>query len=163
MDNPIICPFPVVIDTAEQAPFQFQELAGNANEGRRPFVVRTIRKHLKTGDYSIEGFEDAIAIERKSKVDLFGCMGNDRERFEKQIFRLNELPHGFVVVEADWPGIFQGSGQSGLRPESVYGTVISWQQKYPRVHWWLMPTRGLAEKTAFRILKQFWKNQQAVK
>lgn len=158
----IFCPFTVIVDTREGAPFSFQELTGDSAQGRKPLVVRTVRKGLSTGDYSIEGFEDRVAVERKSKLDLFGCMGKDRERFEKQVQRLNDLEHGFVVVEADWPSILLGSGESKLNPASVYGTVVSWQLKYPGVHWWMTPTREFAEKTTYRLLRQFWKWKESM-
>jgi hypothetical protein len=36
--------------------------------------------------------------------------------------------------------------------------VIAWQQRYPRVHWWLCPGRAFAEVTTYRILERYWRD-----
>lgn len=152
-----VCPFTVAIDTREQAPWGFRTLRGDARQGNAPLIVRTERKALQTGDYSIVGHEHQIAIERKEKGDCFHCMGADRERFERQVQRLSLIPHGYVIVEADWMSVFSGCENSKLKPKVVHRTVISWQLKYRSVHWFLCPTRAFAEATAFRILESYWR------
>lgn len=150
-----VCPFTVVVDTREGAPWHFRSIRADAKENNAPLIVRTERKTLKTGDYSIAGHEHQIAIERKEKGDCFHCMGADRERFEKQVQRLSELPFGYVIVEADWLSIWGGHSNSQLKPKVIHRTVISWQLRYRSVHWFLCPTRAFAESTAFRILESF--------
>jgi len=54
--------------------------------------VDTVRKNLSDmgseGDYSIEGYEDQFAVERKSLGDLATCVGAKRdEHFEPQVQR----------------------------------------------------------------------------
>lgn len=151
----IVCPFTVAVDSREQAPWHFRSIRADARDNNAPLIVRTERKTLKTGDYSIVGHEHQIAIERKEKGDCFHCMGADRERFEKQVQRLSELPFGYVIVEADWLSIWGGHPNSQLKPKVIHRTVISWQLRYRSVHWFLCPTRAFAESTAFRILESF--------
>lgn len=153
-----VCPFTVLVDTREQANWGFRGIRSDANKGGAPLIVKTERRGLKTGDYSIDGHEGVIAIERKEKGDLFHCMGADRERFEEQVRRLSELQFGFVIVEADWDSIFKGHANSQLLPKVIHRTVISWGLKYPSVHWFLMPTRESAEATCFRVLEKYWRN-----
>jgi DNA excision repair protein ERCC-4 len=153
----VVCPFTVAVDSREQEGWTFRGLRADARDKNAPIVVRTERATLRTGDYSIVGHEGQIAIERKEKGDCFHCMGSDRDRFEKQVQRLSLLPHGYVIVEADWLSVFAGHPNSQLKPKVIHRTVISWQMRYPSVRWWLCPTRAFAEATAFRILDAYWR------
>ena len=66
----------IIIDTREQKPLAFNK--SKAIEG-------VIKKKLDVGDYSIEGYEDKIAIERKSPGDLFGSLFGGHKRFQKEL------------------------------------------------------------------------------
>ena len=156
-DGFVVCPFDIAIDTREQAAWGFRDLIADARDKNRNIIVKTERKTLQTGDYSIVGHESSIAIERKEKGDLFHCMGADRERFERQVQRLNELPNSHLIIEADWKSVWSGHPNSQLKPKVVHRTVISWTLRYRGVHWWLCPSRAIAEATAFRILESYWK------
>jgi ERCC4-type nuclease len=80
-DTPLTCAFTVLVDTREQLPFTFADLRSDARDGRRPLVVPTRIETLTTGDYSLDGSTDKIAIERKSCSDLLHSLGHDRDRF----------------------------------------------------------------------------------
>lgn len=155
----IVCPFEVVIDTREQSAYDFRGMKAGSAAGKKKgasIIVGAERGTLKTGDYSIKGLEDRVVVERKEKGDFFGCCGVDRERFEQQLSRLNEMEHGVVVVEADWMSIKRGHEHSNLAPRSIHRSVIAWQQDYfPNVHWWMCPGKHFAEMTTFRILARF--------
>ena len=69
-----------LIDTREQTPVTL--------EYKPSCVLKSEKVGLYTGDYSIKGLENHVAIERKSLADLMGCIGTQRERFEKEIIRL---------------------------------------------------------------------------
>lgn len=97
-------PFTVVIDGNEKAPYSFDNIPFLAKD-RGPVHIPTVRKHLKTGDYSIEGMEEMVAVERKSLVDLFGTLGGNRDRFERELARLQAMEFAAVIVEADWRDI----------------------------------------------------------
>ena len=59
-----------------------------------------VNRKLDTGDYSIEGLEDKVCIERKaSVVELANNVGISRKRFEAEIERMKEFPHKFLVLE----------------------------------------------------------------
>lgn len=167
-----VCPFKVVIDSNESAPFPFMGIKSREHKDR-DLVIECVRKPLwnfeprdieiKGGvhrvgfaDYSIEGYERAIAIERKSIPDLFGTLGSRRERFEAEIRRLSEdCEFACVIVEGDWPQIMTWRGH-GPDPKSIHGTINAWRQRYRGCHWELCPTRAFAERQAFRILERFW-------
>lgn len=161
-----VCPFTVLIDTREQLNFEFTGLRTDANQGRLPLRVPTIRGTLPSGDYSIAGigpdekpWSSSIAIERKSLIDLFGTLSRGRARFIRELERLDALDFAAVVVEADWPTILREPPErSRLNPLTVFRSVIAWQQRYPRVHWWLAPSRVFAERATYRMLERWWKD-----
>jgi len=147
--------FVAVIDTREQSPFTFQDLRGDA--GRQVLTVPCLRRALPSGDYSIDGHEDHIAIERKSLEDLFGSLGRERARFKREIERLARMNYAAVVCEADWDCIMRFPPEfSRLPPRTVYRTVLAWQLAYPSVHWWMCPGRRFAEITTYRLLERYW-------
>lgn len=167
--DPLPVLFTVVRDTREQSPFSFtgipcdasQSVTRNGVKHRRPLIIPTIDQCLQSGDYSIQGYENRIAIERKSLSDFFSTLGQDRERFERELVRLNQLEFAAVVVEAEWKTILnKPPKQSKLRPKTVYRSVLAWQQRYVRVHWWVCHSRQFAERTTFRILERFWEDDQ---
>jgi len=151
--------YSIIVDTREQKPWKFRGLKENKNKQEAEIYIEVKRHGLTSGDYSIYGHENKIAIERKSKADLFFCMGKDRERFERQVQRLNEtvdLP--YVFVEASWESIMMGCDTSKLLPKVVFRTRASWEQKYPKVKWYFLPTVRVAEAQAFRVFDTYWRH-----
>lgn len=152
-------PFTVVIDTREQYPYSFTGLAADADRDKLPLVVPTVMHGLATGDYSIHGFEDRVCVERKSLEDLYGTLGQGRDRFQREFERMADMEFAALVIEAGWETILTAPpAHSRLNPKTVYRTAIAWQQRYPNVHWWALPTRSLCEKTTYRILDRFFQD-----
>ncbi len=142
--------FKIVIDSREQLPFDFhcQEL----NHGK----VLTERKTLKTGDYSIQGLEDKITIERKSLSDLFSSVGSGRKRFEREMERMSKFDYAALVVESSLADIFTNPpNRSKMPSKSVFRTLIAWSQRY-NVHLWPMWDRQSAERVTYLLLKRYW-------
>lgn len=75
----------ILIDTREQAPYSFETESETAT--------------LPTGDYSLEGGKDLIAIERKSIDDLIGCLTSGRDRFERELHRGRSLDYFALIVD----------------------------------------------------------------
>jgi ERCC4-type nuclease len=159
----LVAPFTLVIDSREQTPYAFAGLRSDADAGRRPLLVRTVTRGLEAGDYSLEGFERLVAVERKSLSDLFATLGQARARFVRELRRLQALyEFAAVVVEAGWEDILvRPPPRSRLRPKTVFRSVVAWQQRYPRVHWWMCPSREFAEVVTFRMLERFWRDRTA--
>jgi DNA excision repair protein ERCC-4 len=161
--------FTVVIDQREQAPFGFHGLTASAADGNAPLVIPTNKTFLATGDYSIEGLEAFVTVERKSVQDLIGTLTAGRERFEAELERASKMEFAAVVIEGGWDAIVRHLTESAERPgrrpipiRSVVGSVIAWQQRYPSIHWWPCADRRMAEAITFRILERFW-NERAKK
>jgi DNA excision repair protein ERCC-4 len=161
LDN--MFPVCVLVDTREQKFFTFRNISADGGKSKpgTKLVVLTRTVSLTSGDYSLDGHADKIAVERKSKADLFGTVGQGRERFERELARLNEMTYAAVIVEAEWSEILTNPpDHSCLSPKSIYRSVIAWQQRFPRVHWWFCPGRDAAERTTFRVLERYWKEFQ---
>lgn len=154
--NPSVAlPYPIIVDTREQAPYSFAGIQSDAKEGGGNYAVEVHRRGLGSGDYSVAGLEEIVAVERKSLQDLYGTIGQGRERFVRELERLSEFRYAAVVIEADWRQIvFDPPDHSRLTPRAVHRSIVAWAQRYPRVHWWPCPDRRFAELTTFRILKR---------
>lgn len=79
--------FTIIIDTREQKPWTFEHHA-KANH------------KLDTGDYSIEGLENIVAIERKRNVAEFANNITEK-RFVDVVERLSKIPYSFILFEFD--------------------------------------------------------------
>ncbi len=157
----VVADFTIVIDGREKAPWQFKSI--NANRGGRnhKVVVKTKYKHLVTGDYSIEGYEDKIAIERKSKEDAYGTFGGGREQFERELGRLQKMDLAAVIIESEWSDLMlYPPARSKMRPRSVLGSVLAWSQDFAPVTFWCVPGKLFAEKVCFRMLSRWWRKRE---
>jgi len=152
------CPFTVIIDTREQTPWLFQNHKASKTDGGGLVQVNTKLKALNPGDYSIQGFETVIAVERKNIDDFISCCTHDRRRFLSQIARLSQLRHSMVIVESSIAAIASGQYGSSALPRAIVRSVLSWQIQYPNVQWQFAPSRWIAEQLAFRWFEAFWRH-----
>lgn len=153
-----LAPFKIVVDTREGAPWFFKGLQTNASEGRIPLVVMTTTKGLRTGDYSIEGLEDQVCIERKSVQDLYMSVSAERGRFEREFERMSAMRWAGVIVEGDLHSIaYNPPPRTRVLPQTVLHTIISWSIRYPNVHWFPCPSRDFAEQWCYHVLHDYWK------
>lgn len=158
------CPFRVLIDQREKRPFDFARLRADARQHYAPLIVESRTCHLPTGDYTIDGMESRVAVERKSADDLFATLGQHRERFERELERLSTMEFAAVVIEAEWSEILGAPPiRSELNPKTVIRSVMAWQVRWPRIAWWTVPGREVAEHVTFRLLDRFFKEHQPAK
>lgn len=106
----------IIIDTREQLPYHFQTPA--------------VKGTLPTGDYSISGLEDLIAVERKTLPDLIGCLCTGRERFEKELYRGKSLDYFCLVVECSLSDLANGSYRSKMTPKSAIQSLMAFSIRY---------------------------------
>lgn len=102
----------VVVDSREQAPWTF--------EGQGLEVVRA---KLEAGDYSLEGLERRVAIERKSLDDWTGTVLRDRARFYRELVLLRAYDFRCVIVEAGVREIVAGNYRSQATPAAILAFV----------------------------------------
>lgn len=185
MTNHLITPFTILRDRREQHPWRFLGIHSDSRDGGLPWTVKCEEHWLGDGmgDYTLAGMEvedDAanetngtswrVSIERKSLEDLFGTILGRREQFKTELANLDRMECAAVVVEADWQMVREYTPVYWLcdgltekemdhRRKTIFRSILAWQQpnRFPRVHWWLMPGARAAEVAAFRILERFWR------
>ena len=104
----------IVIDTREQNPLVFRK--SKIFEG-------TISKMLNVGDYSLEGYEDKIAFERKEIGDLFGTLGKGHKRFKKELERAKDYEYFAIIIESPFNLVYEKS-YSDAHYSKMQGHVI---------------------------------------
>ena len=83
--------FTVIKDTREQEGYHFSKY--DKCEGM-------IERKLDTGDYSIEGLEEKICVERKaSPEELATNLGQKKHAFMNEIERMKPFRHKFILLE----------------------------------------------------------------
>lgn len=187
----ILTPFTILIDRAEKHPWTFPGLVARSfvDREQRVYHARTQPAYLGIGrgDYSLLGYEDRIAIERKSLEDFQGTLlgwektqdrhgveewdtdasraSGRRDRFKRELATLQKYDFASVIVEANWEDVLRlapswGKRSSEENAKYLMATYISWRRKYRGVQWEFCSTRELAEVTAFRSLEQWWAEEQ---
>lgn len=135
----------IIIDSREQNPFIF------------PADVETEPGTLTSGDYSIKGLEEICAIERKSLADLIGCCtGEGRDRFKRELLRLRSMRCKAVIIESSLTAILSGNYRSKIAPESVLGSIASWQSRY-EIPFILADCPDHAARYCLAIFRTFWR------
>lgn len=185
--RPEKCPFVVLVDGREKAPFSFLGITGHKQrqcKGQKyhpELLIRTQYASLgnANGDYSIDGHQPGgnhgsaiVSVERKSVDDIIGTVlgfggGNGpngghsrRERFEIELANLATLDSACVVIEGDLDDcMMQATMANPTGGKLFYRSMIALQQDY-RVPWFFMSSRRLAEITAFRWLERFYRKQK---
>lgn len=112
----------IVIDTREQTPLW-------------PKTSKVVEfKKLDVGDYSLKGYEDKIAIERKSPSDLFGSLGKDHARFKRELARAKDYDYFAILVETNYTNIinkeFDGAHHSKMKGYVVAQILFTLHIKY---------------------------------
>ena len=79
----------ITTDSREQLSLDFAKFRG----------VSSVRGTLKTGDYSIQGYEDQITFERKSVQDLVGTLTSGHTRFLREMERMRSFKAKYILIE----------------------------------------------------------------
>ena len=73
----------------------------------------TEETHLKTGDYTLAGYEDIFTIERKASTGEFATNINEA-RFSRELVRLDGLKHSFLIFEFTLDDVYSFPFNSGI-------------------------------------------------
>lgn len=133
----------ILIDQREKLPLKFPG-------------CETEEAYLETGDYTVKGFEDRFAVERKSINDLATSVGSDRNRFEAEIRRAQEFDEFSVVIEGSPDEVRAGNYYSNIHPNAVLGTVKKWPWKYDRLDFVWAGDRERAAQETLRLLDRWY-------
>ncbi|MCX5805644.1 MAG: hypothetical protein NT010_06180 [Proteobacteria bacterium] len=137
-------PKPVVlIDTREKSPFDFSRFHNWIREERR--------QRLNIGDYSIEGMENLVALERKSLSDLITTLIQQRPRFFKMCEQLARYRWRALLVEASYEDIkspYSAEYCTLAHPNAISGTLDALESRFGIPIIYTSLYRPLAEEKA---------------
>ena len=157
-------PKPVVlVDSREREPFPLHANHPNWIAGER-------RVALKTGDYTVEGMESLLCLERKSLPDLVACTVTYRRRFLAVCGRLARFQWKAILVEATLEDVKGGFDVfdilSEVHPNAVCGMLDAIEAKFGIPVIYTSSARDLAtERAASWLSKHFtywWLEQRAL-
>jgi hypothetical protein len=69
--------------------------------------------HLKTGDYTLQGYEHVFIVERKGSMGEF-AQNLFQPRFERELERLDLFEHPYLVLEFTWDEFINFPEGSGI-------------------------------------------------
>jgi len=154
----------IVRDSREQIGLDFDGIEG----------VEVIDKSLKTGDYSILGYEDKFCVEFKSCSDLIGTMDSNkgdkkhsnRERFKLELQRMQDgfdfyciligchhteiLPECHRIAEIQREEGRKRVVNPSTRAKGVIGSLKAFRVDFNCHHYWI----GSRERAAKWIVEQ---------
>lgn len=133
----------ITTDTREQNPYLFTG-----------YPVEIITGTLNAGDYSIPGFTDLVAVERKELSDLLGCLTHDRDRFTRELERLRGYQTAALLIEARLETIQAGKYRSRMNPGAAVQSIISIMERY-RLPVFFAPDRKAGERFIYDFLRHF--------
>jgi ERCC4-type nuclease len=112
----------ILVDSREQLSLSFDKFRG----------VNTVRKGLRTGDYSISGYEDVWTCERKSVSDLVGTLCQGRERFERELDRMRVFEEKYLLIEHSPSILFSYCMKHGWikKFDMIIQSLHSFQHRY---------------------------------
>jgi ERCC4-type nuclease len=114
------------------------------------------RGTLATGDISLAGCGEFIAIERKSVSDLISCLCQGRERFTKELQRAARLPEFYIVIEDSYQSLLRGDYRSAMSPRAAWESVIAMQSRY-RISFLFAGSVEIAAQLSQSILVRWYK------
>lgn len=128
----------IVIDTREQTPWRF--------DGHDQ-----VRCKLGEGDYSLEGLEHIVVIERKTIADFVQTVTRGRERFLRELERLRDnVRRSYVFIEADLDDIIERKYPGVVVPAVPIGAMLAFSFRYG-VHFQFCKNAFYAERLALRL------------
>jgi ERCC4-type nuclease len=148
--------FTIIIDTREQHPWEF------------PYHTTATRK-LDTGDYSIEGMEHLLCIERKNGIaEIANNM--TESRFKDVIERMSQHKHAYMLIECNYDQLINypiGSdvpkklwGKVKISPAFIMKFLTELSVKH-NIHIIFCGCPSWAEKTAVSIMKRVYEHHKS--
>ncbi|MBV5298339.1 MAG: hypothetical protein JZU64_09490 [Rhodoferax sp.] len=153
-------PKPVIlVDTREQTPFDFSRFPN--------WIAGEKRKTLKVGDYTVEGMENLLVLERKSLTDMITTLMQNRAHFFVECEKMAQYRWRALLVEASYEDIktvYNEELCTQAHPNAVSGSLDALEVKFGIPVIYTSRHRPLAdEKAASWLSKHFtyWHLEQA--
>jgi DNA excision repair protein ERCC-4 len=142
-------------------------LVQDTREQRSPLITRIPKgliiksDTLHDGDYSILGYEDRFAIERKGISDLYPYCSSDQENTKKKMARFRDFDFVGLVIEAKESEILRFQQFSKVHPEVIRGALTSFEVRYG-VHIYYSNDRSNIVRWMLDRAIKYWKVQHEI-
>ena len=149
----------IIQDTREQEPWDFAF-----------YGVDTVVRKLDTGDYSVEGIEDILCIERKKSTGEIAInLGSKNATFVKELERMRSFKAKYLIFEfsiqtlLSFPALsgIPKSGLSKIRMNAGY--IVKLLQKYEEqydIEIIYCNSKEQANEVAYDIMKENYERFQ---
>jgi len=142
--------FCLVRDTREQG--------GTGLFIKPPKGLMMVRDTLKVGDYSCRGFEDLVAIERKTLSDLWTSLTSESARFKRELEVLATYERKWLLIEALESSFLSFQLDRKIHPNSIRGALVSIEIRLNIPVWQSESTQDAERWVLDRLLKFYkWK------
>jgi hypothetical protein len=112
----------VVIDSQEHMGYKFERFTN--------WFSGTVRKRLPVGDYTLQGMEKEVIVERKTIPDLVNSIIQDRKDFIEKCERLSKFRKKCLVVEGSLSDVKTPYEDSQAHPNAVFGSLLAAQERW---------------------------------
>ncbi len=134
----------VLVDTREKYPFDFSRFPN--------WIAASKKEALKAGDYSVEGMENLLILERKTLTDLITTVIQERVRFFTQCEKMSKYRWKALLIEASYEDIKtpydEDEYNTRAHPNAVSGTLDALEARYGIPVIYTSCYRPLAEEKA---------------
>ena len=131
----------VLIDSREKSPFDFSRFPN--------WIAEVKKQKLNVGDYSVEGMEDLLVLERKTLTDLITTLIQQRIRFFSLCEKMTRYRWRGLLVEASYEDLKSPYGEYTLaHPNAVSGTLDALESRFGIPVIYTSRYRALAEEKA---------------
>lgn len=107
----------IIIDTREQTPLKFANLAATTGT-------------LQSGDYSAVGLEETFCVERKTVADLAGSLTRGRDRFMREMHRLRGFSNAYLLIIGRDIELSQLVAQGRANVKQIEHSLMALQARY---------------------------------
>lgn len=140
----------IIIDSREQQSPLF---------GRYPKGMTVSCQTLSVGDYSLAGFTDRIAVERKQISDLVPYCSSDHLATKRKMEKLEKLEWAGLIIEARESEVYSPYRFSQVSPESIRQALASFSIKH-KVHIYIGDREHCGRWMIDRFIRYWnWKHQ----
>lgn len=129
--------------------------------------VEIINKKLDTGDYSLEGFETKITIDRKANSgELYINLGSGGARVKKELDRMALFDRAYFVCAFPESDLYSFPVNSGIpkyrwkylkmAPAYMRKRVKEIQEEYKSIKFIFCDSAYDAERVSYELLKEYY-------
>ena len=135
MPRMVLPNYTIIRDTREKEGHGWM-FAQHSSEHRPPRCFGTTTRTLETGDYSVVGYTDILAIERKANfAELWvNYSAQKRPAFEEEMERMSQIRHSYLIIESllipDVLNLSPPQFTKGVPGKSLIRWLISLSIKY---------------------------------